>query len=322
MNKFLFSFFMLLLSCAPVFAGPGHDHGGADDNASVGPLQEIVLTDAMIENLGIRTVAAVKDNVASSVDLLAEIAYLPEKQAIISALAEGSIASIAVTKGQFVQKGDVIAVLQPRLVGNPKVTLSTPIAGYVMEQNAVIGQHVAPDQILFRIADISRVIVRGKAYEDMPILQSIIGNPVIVTVSSLPNEQFDGAVQQIDAGFQSGTRLRDIVTIIDNPDGKLLANMRARMTVSIGDAHAALLVPQRAILGDNGNYFVYVQDKDHFYRRAVVLGDKFGLMREIRDGIHENEQVVVMGNYQLQFVTQSADAHNDDDNNAHSGHAH
>ena len=79
--------------------------------------------------------------------------------------------------------------------------------------------------------------------------------------------------------------------------------MQAKLSVHVGEQSMALVVPQRAVLGELGNYFVYVREDDHFYRRDVTLGEKYGALREIIDGVLPDEQVVTLGNYQLQFIT-------------------
>jgi multidrug efflux pump subunit AcrA (membrane-fusion protein) len=301
----------------PALAGPGHDHGTPGDSAG-GPLSEIHLTEMMIKNLGIATVPAALKDIAKTVDLNATIDYLPEKQAVVSSKADGAVAQILVKSGQKVNKGDAVIVIQPRLVGNPPITLSSPIAGFVTEQNAVIGQSISPDQPLLRIADISDVMVRGQAFEDVAQDGMSVGQSVLVTTSAFPGETFEGTVQRVDAALKPGSRVREIIASIKNPDGKLLANMQATLSVEVGSASTALVVPQRAILGDMGNYFVYVREEDHFYRRDIVLGQKFGPLREIIEGVLPDEQVVTVGNYQLQFVTPPKEGGGEDDH----GHDH
>lgn len=320
-----------LITASPALAGPGHDHGPAGDQAG-GPLAEIVLSDAMIANLGIKTVPASLQRVSKTIDLVANIDYLPEKQAIVSPRADGSISKIMVKTGQKVKRGEEVIVFQPRLVGNPPVVLTSPMDGYVTEQNVVIGQSVTPDHPLLKIADLSEVLVRGQAYEDVPQSALTVGRPVMVTTASFPGDIFEGEVQRADAAFRPGLRVREVWAVVDNPEGKLLANMQAQLSVKVGDATDSIIVPQRAILGDTGNYFLYVRDDDHFYRRDITIGQKYGASRAIINGVSEGDNIVTVGNYQLQFVTsageaaaEGVDAHKHDEEDGHShepGHDH
>lgn len=316
MKKLVLIALLTSVLAGPAFAGPGHDHGTPGDSAG-GPLSEIHLTEVMIKNLGIKTASVELKEIAKTVDLNATIDYLPERQAIVSTKAEGSVAQILVKSGQKVNKGDAVIVVQPRLVGNPPITLSAPISGFVTEQNIVLGQSISPDQPLLRIADISEVLVRGQAFEDVAQDGITSGQSVLVTTSAFPGETFEGKIQRVDAALKPGSRVREIIAVIKNSDGKLLANMQATLAVEIGLPSTALVVPQRAILGEMGNYFVYVREDDHFLRRDVVMGQKFGPLREVIEGVLPDEQVVTVGNYQLQFVTPPKEGTKDEDGHSH-----
>ncbi|HBR67956.1 MAG TPA: hypothetical protein DEA55_01095, partial [Rhodospirillaceae bacterium] len=71
-----------------------------------------------------------------------------------------------------------------------------------------------------------------------------------------------------------------------------------------------LTVPVKAILGDSGEQFVFVRSGNAFERRSVKLGAKFGAEREVLEGVFPDEEVVTVGNYQLQFA-KSAEAKKD-----------
>lgn len=314
MKTYVLTFTLIALLSTNAFAHEGHDDG-ADEIAVSG---EIVLSDAMMANLGITSVPAVMQEVSKTIDLPANIDYLPERQAIVSSRAQGTISKILIWTGQKVSKGQDVLIMQPLFIGNPPITLKSPIDGYVTEQNVVIGQAVNPDQPLVRIADLSEVYVRGLAYENTAQIGFAIGQPVTATTPNLPGEVFKGTVHHIDATLQAGSRVREIDSVVANPDGKLLANMQATLSIAVGEQAAALLVPQRAVLGDTGSHFVYVQKGDHFYRREVTLGEKYGNLREITHGVSVDEHVVTIGNYQLQFITPSKSSGEADDH----GHDH
>lgn len=317
MIKALLILTLFLISSSSVWAGPGHNHGTPGDSTG-GPLSEIVLTQAMMTNLGIKTAPASLQDMSEVVDVWANVEYFPERQAAITSSAQGNISEILIHPGEAVKKGQKIVSVQPRLIGNPPFSVVSPIDGFVTEQNVVLGQAVSPDQELVRIADISVVLVKGKLFENMLSNGVKEGQKITLTTPALPGEKFEGIIHHIDAALQAGSRTREIDCLVENPEGKLLANMQANLAVHVGEQTTALVVPQRAILGDTGNYFLYVQEGDHFYRRDLTLGKKFGQMREIIDGVLPDEQVVILGNYQLQFITPPKAAGAEDDH----GHDH
>jgi hypothetical protein len=68
-------------------------------------------------------------------------------------------------------------------------------------------------------------------------------------------------------------------------------------------------IPHSAVLGENGNFFAFVQTDEKgltYERRSVITGIKDDQNVEIIEGILPTEKVVTLGNYQLQYVTSTA----------------
>jgi membrane fusion protein, heavy metal efflux system len=87
------------------------------------------------------------------------------------------------------------------------------------------------------------------------------------------------------------------------------------LSIEITTPADILTVPVKAILGDSGEQFVFVRSGNDFERRSVKLGAKFGTDREVLEGVFPDEEVVTVGNYQLQFAKSSEpkkDEHKDE----------
>ena len=76
------------------------------------------------------------------------------------------------------------------------------------------------------------------------------------------------------------------------------------MTVTLDEekSEPTVVVPQSAVLENNGVSFVFVKEKDKFERREVRLGRKSSVESEIVSGVLPGEEVVTQGNYQLQYL--------------------
>lgn len=75
---------------------------------------------------------------------------------------------------------------------------------------------------------------------------------------------------------------------------------------------SALQVPETAIMEDQGNYFVYVQnDGEHFERRGIQIGQSNGKMVEVTSGLKNGDILVSKGAYYLKLASSqgSAPAH-------------
>ena len=283
------------------FGHEGHDHGAAPgaESMSTGP---ITLTEEASKNIGIQTMEADLVPLQNTLELVGRIQALPERQAKISPRAEGRVTEILVKIGDPVKVGQPVLRFQPITVGNPAVTLSSPIAGYVTRQDATIGQSLTTETVLMEIADYRQVLARAFMFEGPEMSQIKQGQPARVRLDAFPNDVFEGEVQRLDVGLESDSRTFDAYVLLDNPDLKLRPNMFATVNIALGEPQDALAVPRQAILGEMGNLFVFVQDDDTFERRNVVLGTKAGDQVEILEGVLPGDKVVIQGNYQLQFA--------------------
>ena len=296
---------ILILLCAllPVVARAheGHVHGpGETEAVQTGP---VVLTDEAIKNLGVQTAEAGVAPLQRTIGMIGRIEGLPERLAKIAPRAEGRVAEILVKLGDRVAAGQPVLRFEPRTVGNPPVVLNSPIAGFVVRQEASLGQALSPDTVLMEVADYSQVLARGMTFEspDLSLIQP--GQNATVRLDVFRDRTFQGKVQRLDVGLERESRTFEVYVLLDNPELQLRPNMQASVSIAIGEPQEVLAVPQRAVLGDLGNLFLFVRDGNSFERRNVVIGMKSGDQVEVVEGVLPGDNVVTEGHYQLQFAT-------------------
>lgn len=300
---------LVTIFAIPAYAHEGEDHAVAPGTEGESQTADIIeLTDTAIHNLGVITAKAEISPRAETVSVNGIIELMPEKQAIVTTLANGHVAEIYAKIGDEVKKGQVLLAVQPSFVGNPPVRISSPISGVLLKQNIVIGQSVTPETSLMEVGDSSEMLVRGVLYETPDVTRIRVGQSAQVTGGLLANTVLNGKVQRMDRAFDSGSRTFNVYVAIENPDRLLLANMQVVLSINAGEAADVLTVPAKAILGENGDNFVFVRTGNSFERRKVKLGSKFGADREILEGVFPDEDVVTVGNYQLQFAKTSVPA--------------
>jgi cobalt-zinc-cadmium efflux system membrane fusion protein len=177
-------------------------------------------------------------------------------------------------------------------------SLTTPIAGIVVERNATIGATVGTDANLFKIIDISRVWIDANVFEKD--LQRVkLGQEVKVFVPAFPGTAFSGKVILVSSVVDPDTRTVKVRTEVPNPDGRLKPDMFANVEI-ITDLHsAAISIPQSAVLTDGGKTVVFVTDGNGYQKRVVTAGVQSSDRVEIIEGLKEGDKVVVKGNYLL-----------------------
>jgi len=93
---------------------------------------------------------------------------------------------------------------------------------------------------------------------------------------------------------QTGTiRLR---AVFDNPDRTLVPGMFANLRVQAGPPEQALLIPDVAVLSDQGYKYVYVVDPENKVQpRSIETGRAHDVSREVKKGLTPEDRVVING---------------------------
>jgi membrane fusion protein, heavy metal efflux system len=307
----------------PVSAGPGHDHshdfpGG--DTASLGP---VTLTDSQRLNLGLVVVEAEIREMGKTVEVPATLVVPPEKHGVVSATFSGRVVEVLVKLGQEVRAGDPVLKVSPINVGSPPQILTAPISGHVIRQASAPGAAFTPETALVEIGDDRELLAQGIFFQSPALTEIKMGSPANFSLDLFPGESFAGTLQRLDTGHGPEDASFHVYALIDNPEHRLRPNFRGRLAIQVEEAQPVVAVPGRAVLGSLGDLFVFVEtDTGEFERRDVVKGIRSGEWVEIVEGIFPGENVVTVGNYQLQYVTPQSGASAHEDGEAHAGHTH
>jgi Cu(I)/Ag(I) efflux system membrane fusion protein len=178
------------------------------------------------------------------------------------------------------------------------VVVPAPENGQVVEKMAIEGMRVMAGEPLYRLVDFSHVWVIAQVYErDLPSVRP--GLPVEVDLDAFPDERFSGEVSFIYPGLSPETRTARVRVELDNPEGRLKADMFAAVVLS-ADMNSAevLAVPDSAVLDTGKKQAVLIERGEGRYEpREVKLGRRADGYAEVLDGVKEGEQVVVSANF-------------------------
>ena len=191
-----------------------------------------------------------------------------------------------------------IAALDELKHTTPTVPIIAPEGGQVVEKMAIEGARVAAGDPLFRLVDFSHVWVIAEVYEqDLPLVQ--VGQEAEIELDAFPGQRFQGEVTFIYPTLTMASRTAKIRVELDNPDGKLKANMFAAVQLRADMASAgALSVPESAILDTGKRQTVLVDRGEGRYEpREVKVGRRADGYAEILEGVAKDEKVVVSANF-------------------------
>ncbi len=302
---FIFTLFMVSMASYPstVMA-----HGDEIDIKAQGNTDLITLTDIQIQAFDLKTSPVVKRAIAEQLHLNGTITLMPDAQADVTVRISGQVTEIAALLGQSVAKGQVLATVQSRLVGNPppSVMVTAPIAGIVDARNINLGQAIEPNTVLFHISNRKQVIALASVYEE-DLGKIRLDQEALIQVLSYPNKTFSGKVTLIEPLIDALTRTVKVWVTIDNTDNLLYPNMFAKVSILLQKNDHALVVPTDAIIAANDETFVFIKQGNQFLRKIITIGNTEGNFTEVMQGLLINDTVVIQGNRELYTVWLTGD---------------
>jgi membrane fusion protein, multidrug efflux system len=128
--------------------------------------------------------------------------------------------------------------------------------------------------------------------------------PVLMRLANEDEFNTKGYVNFLDNRLNANTGTVRMRGMFANPSGVLKSGLFVRIRLPLGVPYKALMVPDEALLSDQGRKYVYVVKKDKNDKgeevdkveyRSVQLGQSLQRMRVIKEGIKEGERVIVSG---------------------------
>ena len=183
------------------------------------------------------------------------------------------------------------------------VPILADVSGVVVQKRADLGDYLKRGEVLYAVADLSKLWVQFDLYEsDLAAMH--IGDTVRYTVRSVPGKIFKGRITFIDPVVDPATRVAR--ARVEVADGSLKPGMFAIGMVQARHGHAtALLVPRSAVLWTGPRSVVYVKEGEGRFRmREVVLGAAMGNDVMIASGLEAGEEIVVNGTFTVDAAAQ------------------
>lgn len=189
--------------------------------------------------------------------------------------------------------------------GDPsQLTLSAPIAGQVIQRDAVPGQMVDPAHTLVTIADLSRIWFQAQLFEkDLARISE--GAEAEVRLNGYPATVFAARVARVSAQVDPQTRTLTARLAIDDPDRRLRLGLfgKARISVAAEETEERVVVPLSAVTDIGDRKVVFVRHPDGDYElHDVTLGQSAGNDVPVLSGLSAGEQVVVSGVHTLKSI--------------------
>ncbi len=204
--------------------------------------------------------------------------------------------SIAAAEAQVQQAQAAYDIAKSQL-DNTKI--SSPIDGIVASKNIKVGELVSSSMPAMNIVNLDSVVVEVGVTEEI-INKIKTSETVRVDVKSASDKTLKGRIISIAPSADPKTQSYLVKVKVPNSEHLLKGGMFAEVRLSVDKSENVLAVPLNSIIDDAGKKVVYVVEGEKAKRKEVILGFISEHYAEVKEGLAENEVLVIKGQNFLQ----------------------
>ena len=172
------------------------------------------------------------------------------------------------------------------------------IKGVVVERKIATGQVVQPSDVLFAVADLSRVWAVAQVPEQQ-VGQVKVGQSVSIEVPALGHEKLEGKLIYVGQTVNPETRTVLVRSELDNQNGRLKPSMLASMLIESTPTQKVVIPVAAVVRQDDADYvFVEISDK-RFRLTPIKLAIEQNGHRVVLEGLKPGMRIVSDGAFHL-----------------------
>ncbi len=173
-----------------------------------------------------------------------------------------------------------------------------PVSGTIIEKPALDGMKFDAGDILFKLADLSTVWVMAEVAErDLNAIRQ--GQRATVNFKAFQGEPFEGKVALILPQINMASRTAMLRIEVPNSGRRIKLGLYADVSIeAFASDQPVFAVPASAVIDNGDRRVVFVsKGEGRFEPREVKLGANGGGMVEVREGLGDGDEIVVIGNF-------------------------
>ncbi len=173
--------------------------------------------------------------------------------------------------------------------------IRAPFDGETGFRRVSVGGLVGPGDVITTLDDTSVIKLEFTVPQSF-LADLAIGLAVEARVDGLPDRTFTGKVTTISPRVDPVTRSLTVRAELPNPDGVLKPGMFMSVTLR-GSPTPMLVLPEQALVPEDGKNYVYVVAGGRAERREVTTGLRRPGTVAVVQGLTEGERVIVDGTF-------------------------
>jgi len=221
----------------------------------------------------------------------------------ISQNGDGLVASAKQRLMLFGVKESQIAELEKAGKPNIRLPIYTPLSGIVIEKMMQQGQYVNTGEVLFNIADLSKVWVEIDVFEnEVPYVK--VGQQVEIRSAMEHGAAFNGRISFIYPFHDPKTHTVKARVEMANPKNMLKPDMFVNAIIRVPQVKGIIL-PVTAVIDTGKRQVVWVETSAGMFEpRDVQAGERIDDKIQILSGLKQGDKVAVSGGYLIDSESQ------------------
>ncbi len=203
----------------------------------------------------------------------------------------------------FGVKESQIAELEKAGKPNIRLPIYTPLSGIVIEKMVQQGQYVNTGEVLFNIADLSRVWVEIDVFEnEVPYVR--VGQQVEIRSAVEHAEVFNGRISFVYPFHDPKTHTVKARVEMPNPGHMLRPDMFVNAIIRV-PLVKGIIVPVTAVIDTGKRQLVWIETAPGMFEpRDVQAGERVDDKIQILSGLKAGDKVAVSGGYLIDSESQ------------------
>lgn len=197
-------------------------------------------------------------------------------------------------KAELAQAKAALSLIQAKL---RQRQIRAPFSGVLGLRQFSVGDVLQANQALVRLNSMTSLKAEIKIPETNNALVSL-KQQVLLTLDAVPNVTLTGQVTAIEPSLEANTRALVVRVFIAKGDSRVREGMTARARLLLNDANV-VMVPEQALVAQNGQFVVYVVKDNIAKAQKVSLGKREVGRVEVTQGLQAGDVIVVSGQNKL-----------------------
>ncbi len=197
-----------------------------------------------------------------------------------------AVASAQLEQSRAVQKQSSIQL--------DNTTIASPISGRVSARSIDAGQLLSAGIPVFTIIDSSAYLAEVNVSNAI-VSRISAGQKVSVKAGGASESAYEGVVDTISPSADPQTHTYTVKVKIQNTSPELISGMLVKVNFPVDSKNNIIIVPNEAVVSENGVQYVYVVEDNEIVKRLVSTGISDEKSSEIAEGIEAGEYVVTEG---------------------------